>query len=284
MKYLTFFSKITFIFFISLGLSVKCFAGNGVVVKTTNYLFNSSSGEKTKTGTSTMYMTSQKLMIKQEESNGKSTTIIFNSGKNEMILFLNSQEYIVLDEKEMALIKQQLAGVKEMMEKMKANMTEEQKKMMEKNFPGSNGEKVTTSYEKGGSKTINGWSSSKYSALQNGTKVSELYIASYGALGVSKADFVVMKSMMEFFRKHMADFSNQFSMGSDASFMALSGDNPAFNTGVPVKVTAFSAGKAISDTIIESVEKKAISESLFAIPGHMKKKDLAQMLQGGFNR
>ncbi len=282
MKYLTFFSKIAFIFFISFGLSVKSFAGNGVVVKTTNYLFNGSSGEKTKSGTSTMYMTSQKLMIKQEESDGKSTTIIFNSTKNEMILFLNAQEYIVLDEKEMAVIKQQLAGVKEMMEKMRANMTEEQKKMMDKNFPGS-GKKVTTSYEKGGSKTINGWNSSKYSALQNGTKVSELYIASYGALGVSQSDFAVMKSMMEFFRKHLADFSNQFGMGGDASsFMALSGDNPAFNAGVPVKITAFSAGRAISDTIIDSVEKKAINESLFTIPSHMKRKDLAQMMQGGF--
>ncbi|MDN5217453.1 hypothetical protein QQ020_35605 [Fulvivirgaceae bacterium BMA12] len=282
MKYLTFLSKIAFIFFISFGLSVKSFAGNGVVVKTTNYLFNGSSGEKTKSGSSTMYMTSQKLMIKQEESDGKSTTIIFNSTKNEMILFLNSQEYIVLDEKEMAVIKQQLAGMREMMEKMRANMTEEQKKMMDKNFPGS-GQKVTTSYEKGGSKTINGWNSSKYSALQNGTKVSELYIASYGALGVSQSDFAVMKSMMEFFRKHLADFSNQFGMGGDASsFMALSGDNPAFNAGVPVKITAFSAGRAISDTIIDSVEKKAINESLFTIPSHMKRKDLAQMMQGGF--
>ena len=282
MRYLTFFSKITFIFFISFGIVAKSNAGDGVVLKATNYLIDKNSGEKTKLGSNTMYFTQDKLMIKQKDENGKSTTILFFGNKNEMVIFLNSQEYMVIDEAQMAVIKQQLQSVQAMMEQMRANMTEEQKKMMDKNFPGKNAEKVTTTYEKGGSKTINGWNSSKYSALENGNKVSELYIASYSTMGVSKADFMAMEKLMKFFRKHLADVSNQFNMGSDTGFMALTGDNPAFNAGVPVKVTTFESGKATSDTIIESVEKKTLSDDLFTIPGHMKKKDLSQMMQGGF--
>ena len=91
-----------------------------------------------------------------------------------------------------------------------------------------------------------------------------------------------MEKLMEFFRKHLADISDQFNMGSDTGFMALTGDNPAFNAGVPVKVTTFENGKATSDTIIDSVEKKALNDNLFAIPDHMQKKDLGQMFQGGF--
>lgn len=264
------------------GMVAKSNAGNGVVLKATNYSIDKNSGEKTKIGSNTMYFTPDKLMIKQKDQNGKSTTVIFYGNKNEMVIFLNSQEYIVIDEAQMAMIKQQLEGVRAMMEKMKANMTDEQKKMLEKNLPGKNGEKVTTSYEKGGSKTINGWTSSKYSALENGNKVSELYIASYNVLGVSKADFAAMEKLMQFFRKHLADVSDQFSMGSDTGFLALTGDNPAFNAGVPVKVTTFEGGKATSDTIIESVEKKVLNEDLFAIPGNMKKKDIGEMFQGGF--
>lgn len=282
MRYLTFFSKITFIIFISFGLAAQADADNGIVVKSTNYTIDKSSGEKTKLGNNTMYFTRDKLMIEQKDQNGKSTTVIFYSNKNEMVVFLNSKEYIVIDEAQMAMIKQQLESVRAMMEQMKANMTDEQKKMMDKNFPGKNGKKVTTTYQKDGSKTINGWTSSKYLALENGNKVSELYIASYSTLGVSKADFTAMEKLMQFFRKHLADISDQFNMGSDTGFMALTGDNPAFNSGVPVKVTTFESGKATSDTIIESVEKKALGEDLFAIPGHMQKKDLGQMFQGGF--
>lgn len=282
MRYLTFFSKITFIIFISFGLAAQADADNGIVVKSTNYTIDKSSGEKTKLGNNTMYFTRDKLMIKQKDQNGKSTTVIFYGNKNEMVVFLNSKEYIVIDEAQMAMIKQQLESVRAMMEQMKANMTDEQKKMMDKNFPGKNGKKVTTTYQKDGSKTINGWTSSKYLALENGNKVSELYIASYSTLGVSKADFTAMEKLMQFFRKHLADISDQFNMGSDTGFMALTGDNPAFNSGVPVKVTTFEGGKATSDTIIESVEKKALGEDLFAIPSHMQKKDLGQMFQGGF--
>ena len=154
--------------------------------------------------------------------------------------------------------------------------------MMEKNFPGGTGEKITTTYKKEGSKTINGWASSKYSALENGNKVSELYITSYSTFGVSRSDFVAMEKLMEFCRKHLADVRSQFDMGSDTGFMALSGDNPAFSAGVPVKVTTFEGGKATSDTIIDSVEKQNLSDNLFAINGNMKKKNLSEMMQGGF--
>ena len=282
MRYLTFFSKITFIFFMCFVVVAKSNAGNGVVIKGTSYLIDKNSGEKTKTGSNTMYFTADKLMIKQLDQNGKSTTVIFYGNKNEMVIFLNSQEYIVVDEAQMAMIKQQLESVRAMMEQMKANMTEEQKKMLEKNMPGQSGEKVTTSYKKEGTKTINGWASNKYSALENGNKVSELYIASYNTLGVSKADFSAMEKLMQFFKKHLSDISGQFSMGSDTGFLGLTGDNPAFNTGVPVKVTTFERGKPTSDTIIESVEKKALNESLFAIPSNMRKKDIGEMFQGGF--
>ena len=282
MKYLTFFSKIICIFFVCVGLMLQAEAGDGIVVKSSNYHIDKSSGEKTKIGSNTMYFMPDKLMIKQKNEQGKFTTVIFDGNKNEMVIFLNSNEYMVIDEAQMAMIKQQLESVRSMMEQMRANMTDEQKKMMDKNFPGKNGEKVTTTYKKEGSKTINGWSSSKYSAMENGSKVSELYIASFSTLGVSKGDFAAMEQLMKFFRKHLADISGQFNMGSDTGFMALTGENPAFDAGVPVKVTTFEAGKATSDTVIESVEKQALSENLFAIPGHMKKKDMSQMFQGGF--
>ena len=48
MKYLTFFSKIICIFFVCIALMLRAEAGDGIVVKASNYHIDKSSGEKTK--------------------------------------------------------------------------------------------------------------------------------------------------------------------------------------------------------------------------------------------
>ncbi len=266
-----------------LALSFSSLADNGVVVKATNYELDDDTGKMVKTGTSTMYIGADKILIKQTSEGKNDPSVMFDAVKNEMIVFLNAKEYMVLDEAQMATIQKQLNSMMEMMEKMKANMTDEQKKMMEKNMPSMDKEGKTT-FITGGRSTINGWSSEKYSAKIGSELVSDIFIASYSTVGVSKSDFSAMTKMMMFFQKHLSGLGKQFKMKSDASFMALGGDNPAFTKGFPVKISSYEGGVKTGDTIIDSIDKKTLSSDIFKIPGHMVKKDMAQMFQGGMNR
>lgn len=266
-----------------IALSFSTLADNGVVVKATNYELDDDTGKMVKTGTSTMYISADKILIKQSSDGKNDPSVIFDAVRNEMIIFLNAKEYMVLDEAQMVTIQKQLKSMMEMMEKMKANMTDEQKKLMEKNMPGS-GKEGKTIFSSGGKSTINGWSSQKYSAKVGSELISDIFIASYSTVGVSKNDFSAMIKMMTFFQKNLSGLGKQFKMKSDASFMTLGGDNPAFTKGFPVKISSYADGVKTGDTIIDSVDKKTLSSDLFKIPSHMTKKDMNQMFQGGMNR
>ncbi len=263
-------------------LSFSTMADNGVVIKATNYE-RDDSGKMVKSGSSTMYISSDKILIKQVSEGKDEPTVMFDAAKNEMIVFLNAREYMVLDETQMAAIQKQMNSMMEMMEKMKANMTDEQRKMMEKNMPTAASDAKTT-FTASGSSTINGWSSQKYVAKIGSELVSDIFIASYSTVGVSKNDFSAMVKMMKFFQKHLSGLGKQFKMKSDASFMALGGDNPAFSKGFPVKISSYEDGVKTGDTTIDSIEKKALSSEIFKIPSHMTKKSMTQMFQGGMNR
>jgi hypothetical protein len=279
----TFLRNLTVFFLVVVGSSLSAMASDGVVIKSTSYKLDAS-GQKTKIASNVMYMSGAKILIKQDDVSGKGVSMIFDSNKNEMIVFMNENEYMIIGEAEIIAIKAQLKSMLSMMEQMKDNLPPEQRKQYEKQKAALNGEASNASYKKVGTETINGHKSDKYAAFSDDVKVSEFYITAFSSFGVSKTDFEPMEKMMTFFREQIGSLSGNFQMGGDASFMTLGGDNPAFGSGVPVKVTTFSDGKATSDNIIENVEKKNIDPDLFKIPANMKKTDLMQMMQGGFNR
>lgn len=258
-------------------------ADDGIVVKSTNYLLDKNSGKMVKSGNSIMYISADKILIRQTSDNKEEPSVLFDATKNELIIFLNSKEYMVVDEAQMKIIKQQLKSMYDMMEKMKANMSDEQKKLMEKNLPGDD-KPLNATFTANGRSTVNGWASEKFTAKVNGELVSDIYIASYGAIGATKGDFAAMQKMMIFFRTHLSGLGRQFKMQSDASFMALGGDNPAFTKGVPVKISTYDKNLKTGDTIIDSIDKKTLSGDLFKIPSQMIKKDLTELFQSGMNR
>jgi len=227
-----------------------------------------------------MYMSLDKILIKQSQG-GNDVTVLFDGNKNEMYFYLNQNEYMVLGEQEIKMIKEQMKGISAMMEQMRENLTEEQKKMLDKNLP-QEGKKSTITYKMSGTANINGWNSNKYMAFEDNEKIVELFIASFSNLDFKKSDFTAMSKMMKFFQENLADLGNQFNMGKDAGFLGLSGDNPAFDQGIPVKITVFEGGEAIMDTVVDKIEKQNIDPNMFKIPANMKKKDLSQMFQSGF--
>lgn len=261
-------------------ISFSASAADGVVITSTSYKIDATGG-KIKMGSNTMYLYGNKIFVKQHDESGNGVSMIFDGNKNEVIVFMNDKEYMVFGEKELSVIKTQLKNMMSMMEQMKDQLPPEQRKQYEKQKAALNGEVPASSFKKTGGETINGWKSDKYTVTTDNVKVSDIYVADFSQFGVTKNDFKGIEKMMKFFQEQIGGLSNNFQMGSDASFMMMGGDNPAFETGIPVKVTSFADGQPSTDTVIDSVEKKSIDTKMFEIPSSMQKRDLMEMFQGG---
>ena len=252
-------------------LTLPVFAGD-VTIKSRNL-----DGANNETGRTTLYFTSDKLLIENQFKNDNQA-LIFSNSRNEFILIDHTRrEYYQVTEAELRQFIGQLRQTIPMMKAFMSNMPPEQQEKLKKQFGSLLGEEAPpTTFSKTGSNIkVKSWSTDKYEATVAGDKVADMYLASYSKLGVSKEDFNSFEGMRRIFGEVIGEFAGVLPLGPSIKGLATNlDDNPAFEEGVPVRSVTYSDGASTGENITESVTTGTISADKFNIPTGYARKQL----------
>jgi len=155
----------------------------------------------------------------------------------------------------------------EQMAKMPPEQKEMMEKMMAKMLPDAAGGPKTTFKKIGSGGKVNGWNTDKYEGMREGVKQSEIWTADPKTLGVTDADYQVLKDIAKFFEK--------FAKNMD-SFIGDKAKNGM--DGIPVKTLNLKEGQPEFSTEIKEVKKENFSADLFQVPAGLTKKNMGQMM------
>lgn len=261
---LFFFSLLTFLLFTT--------AANAQVEA---IVMNSTTLDKqAKSTTSKTYIHEQKVLI---ESTGQhSSTMLFDAEEETFyIIDHKKKEYTQMTRQDIESLSAMLGEQMKMLEQQLAALPEAQREAVRKqmNIPFEQQQEVKYQKETSGS-TVKGWKTDKFVGMADGQKKSEIYLATYEALGQDKEDFEALEkflSMMQEFARGMAQHL------PNAGLAFLGEQMPDFQGGIPVKTILYNEqGEAISTSTINSIEEEEAEESLFSIPEDYKQKEITQ--------
>ncbi|MDA0193479.1 MAG: hypothetical protein O2887_02055 [Bacteroidetes bacterium] len=233
--------------------------------------------DKNDAGQTNFYFKGEKLLI-ENKFMSDDNSLIFDSVKKEFI-FIDHQkkEYYQVTESE---LKNFVAQIRQMLQMTKAflnNMPPEQQELIKKSLGKylDAGSQPETTFSKASSGVkVMSWSTDKYNAIQNETKVGEMYLASHKDMGVSREDFKSFEVMSEVFSQTIMEFVGVLPMGPSVQGMAANlDDNPAFREGIPVKSLSFVDGKLSGENQVMEILKREIAADKFSTPnGYQRKK------------
>ena len=233
--------------------------------------------QKNDAGATNFYFTSDQLLIENRFKNDNNS-LIFSTSKKEFI-FIDHQkrEYYQVTEGELKQFIGQLRQMVPMMKAFMGNLPPEQQKKLKKQFGSLLGEdQPQTTFSKTGSNIkVKSWSTDKYEAAQGNEKIAEMYLASYSKLGVDKADFQSFDAMRRVFGEVIGEFAGVLPLGPSVSGLASNlEENPAFESGIPVKSVTYVNGSQTGENVVESVSKGSIGADRFAVPSGYARKQL----------
>ncbi len=206
----------------------------------------------------------------QGAGKGEEHSILYRKDKD-AVYMVNPAEKSYM-EMTRADMKKAADKMKQAMEQMRAamkNMPPQQREMMEKMMAGRGGMGMTDSaadfhmeYKKVGLAKVGSWSAVEYAGFRGGVKKTRVYVVEYGALGVAREDFGVMKELGEFFKS--------LHMGPQADFYR---DSETLK-GLPVRTVVLDeAGKDKLQMDLTEVKKESFPASEFDLPsGYVGKK------------
>ena len=120
---------------------------------------------------------------------------------------------------------------------------------------------------------VGAWTTTHYEVYHEGQKEEEWWTVPLGKLGLGESDFAVIEKMESFFQSMIPPGEQEaasLDMFSSKEFMSY---------GIPVKEVAYNQGKPVSESVIQSVESRMLTPSLFKPPvGYKKVSDLMQLM------
>ena len=153
--------------------------------------------QSSKTSTSKMYFTADKMMYE-----GAENSVVFDATSESFIsIDHKKKETMVITKEDMEELQKQLNQMMAQMEEQLKNLPEAQQEMMRKNMPGMLSQSAAPEVDfklVNSGVAVQSWSADQYDHLVDGQKTNEFYIADYGQLGVAKSDFAVMEKMAAF--------------------------------------------------------------------------------------
>ncbi|NIP39837.1 MAG: DUF4412 domain-containing protein [Candidatus Dadabacteria bacterium] len=205
------------------------------------------------------------------------TTMIFKGDKDEMInLDHKSRSYYVMDKQTLEAFATQMNAAMAELEKQMANMSPEEKAMMEQMMKGkmpsmNKTEEIEPVLKKAGSDKVSGYSCTRYEVYKGSEKVRELCVTNWANIeGGSeiKSSILSMTNFMEDLSKSMSEVSGF--MANTANF-----EKNVFNqinklNGLPVQTTDYSNGKVTGVSTFKSSKKTSLEASVFAPPANYK--------------
>ncbi|MEP2026529.1 MAG: hypothetical protein ABJH98_14160 [Reichenbachiella sp.] len=254
-------------------LSLTVWAEDGIFILSKTKTLKSGS-----VATSEIYLTADKMLVKNSGSDN--STIIFD-GSSEVFTFIDNKkkEYYQFDKATLLQLKEQIKMMAKMMKQFAANMPEEQKAKFDQILNPSNGDLMT--YNANGKNVkIGSWNTVGYDGLNDGSKVLQMNIASYGTLGVSESEFGVMKQMMNYFKENLQEVVALLPTGGSFSQLNFDEKSPILKDGIPVKTIAYKEGEAVNENTVETLAKKSISSDQFKVPAGYKQQQINMQSMG----
>lgn len=183
-----------------------------------------------------------------------------------------TETYMEFDQVTLQQMSQQMNAMFEQMKSKMADMTPEQRAMMEKMMQpkvGAEGGPKLEVKATGEKSTIEGKSCTKYEVWVEGERTSEVWVTSWSVAQASKEDFAPMRDMAAFLEAAMR--SNPF-LQSLVSGLDWGGMDQI--DGFPVLVRQLDGTTAVRETKFKGARSKTIEAATFEIPAGWTRQEL----------
>ena len=256
-----------------LAINLTGYAANGV--KITSNTKNLNNGNVSVTN---IYLTSDKVLV-ENKGGSDNGTFMFNAAKEEFsYIDHNKKQYYFFDKPALDELKTQ---VKTMVMMMKQFASPEQREKLDKML-NPNGTGGTEFKATGKTTKINKWSTKQYEGTADGNKITEMYIADFSTVKLSKNDFKAMQSLVTYFKVNLSEIVALLPAGGSFSQIGFDDSSPIFKEGIPVKTISFKNGTADNENLVKSVSKENLKDSIFEIPAGYTRQQLK--MDGNFGR
>jgi hypothetical protein len=186
-----------------------------------------------------------------------------------------AKTYFAIDKQMMSSVSEQTnAAMKQMQEQM-AKMTPEQRAQMEKvmgSMPGMAGKSNALTFvvkPTGEKKTIQGYACSRYDVFLGDQRTSEMWVAPYDDVKMTKDDMTALRSMSAFFTEMIQSNPMLRDLATSGAFQGVDRID-----GFPVLVRHFDGDKVIEEMSLKNVERGAVPASTFEVPAGFARKEL----------
>jgi outer membrane lipoprotein-sorting protein len=206
--------------------------------------------------------------------------IMIFDGTKQVLMNIDTDKktYTEMTEADVEKFAAQMSAGMAQLQQMMANMTPEQRKMMESArgragaaMAGMAGAAAPAKmqYHKTGTDRVGKWTCDKYEGSNGTERTSEVCTVDPKALGFAATDFEVTKQMAAFFKKMIPEMAQSM---AKSAFTVGTPEEQGFS-GVPVRQTTTSAGR---QTIIEitDVSRQNFPDSVFQVPAGYQKIDM----------
>jgi hypothetical protein len=207
--------------------------------------------------------------------------IIFQSaGKKFILADAATKTYQVMDRDSLKQIAESMKAAMKQMESALAEMTPEQRAMMNQimggqmpSAPAPPPTPVATVYKKiADGIAVGPWKTTHYEVLENGVKESEVWLASPGDLPIDRDLIKLFSEMSKFFEEMTAALPMAAPARKETWSLEL--DGPDAPPGIPVKEIIFRDGAPVSTWELNRAEKADLDAEKFAIPAGFTRTEL----------
>jgi hypothetical protein len=222
-----------------------------------------------------MSMSGDKLSATVQER-GRPMQMIWRGDKQTLYsIDPSTKTYYAIDKQKMASVSEQTnAAMKQMQEQM-AKMTPEQRAQMEKvmgSMPGMAGKASAPAFAvkaTGEKQTVQGYACTRYDVMMGDKRTSELWVAPWDAVKVTKEDMTALRSIATFFEEMVKSNPMLRNMAASGAFQGADRID-----GFPVLVRHFDGDTATEETTLKNIERRAVPASTFDVPSGFSSKEL----------
>ena len=222
-----------------------------------------------------MSMAGDKLAATVQES-GRPSQLIWRGDKQTLYsIDPATKSYYAIDKATMTAVAEQVSGAMKQMQDELAKLPPEQRAQAEKmmaNMGGKGGAASGPSIEvkvSGEKQTIQGYPCTRYDVLLGGKRTSEMWVAGWSAIKVTKDDMAALRSMSTFFEDMVKSNPMLRNLATSGAFQGLDRVD-----GFPVLVRHFDGDKVVEEMTLKGVERRAVPAGTFDIPAGYARKEL----------
>lgn len=265
MKQSTFLNLLLIPLFLGLSLSVAA--------QTEAIVISGTSLDKKGTPTVTKTYIGEDKILTETEGKNRENTMLFDA-EEEILYIINhdKKEVMQMTRQDMEDLSAMLSQQMGVLEKQLENLPAAQRDMMREKMGAMMGQQQAAEYtlEESGV-AVNSWKADKYVGMANGQKESEIYLASFGELGVDAEDVEAMNKFYDLMKNFAQSMSKAVPGGS---MKFLSESMPGYDKGIPVKSVLYSKGEPTHTMMVETIAEEDVPEAVFIIPADYKKKEM----------